>query len=77
MYKNGYLLALQCPSAFSFALGDGREIDLIDHGFVVRDDLFRDVHPEASLRSQHGQPEFPLEHDLVLSGPSSLISTLA
>ena len=45
------------------------EVDLVDHRLVVLDDAVGHVDAELALGPQHGHPQPPLEHDLVLGRP--------
>ena len=46
--------------------GDARQVDVLHDGLVVGDHPVRHVDAEILLRSEHGDPQPPLEHDLVL-----------
>ena len=48
---------------------DGVEVDLLDDGLVGLHDAVRHLDPEVALRLEHGDPELPLEDDLVLRRP--------
>jgi len=52
-----------------FALGDRRQVDLVDHAAVVLQRSGRDVQAQRHLRRRDGQPEPPLHHDLRLGRP--------
>ena len=45
------------------------EVDLVDDRLVGLDDPVGHVDAEVALRLEHGDPELPLEHDLVLGRP--------
>ncbi len=49
--------------------GDGVQVDPVDHPLVVGDHPVRHVDAQLVLGAQHGQPQPPLEDDLVLGRP--------
>ena len=52
-----------------FTVGDGGQVDLIEHTFVVGDGLVGHVDAEFLLRFEDCDPELPLQDDLVVGGP--------
>ena len=48
---------------------DRREVDLVDDRLVGLDHAVGHVDAEVALGPEHGQPQPPLEHDLVLGRP--------
>ena len=51
------------------ARGDRLQVDLVDDVLVGLDHAVGHVDAEVALRLQHGDPQLPLEHDLVLRRP--------
>ena len=45
------------------------EVDLVDDRLVGLDHAVGHVDAEVALRLEHGDPQLPLEHDLVLGRP--------